>query len=193
MSKLFVGVDPGEAHVGFAILNIKRTQHSRLWTLNMGVFDVEHHGFYHVVEQLCDLPQVSNMSVDIIIESYQQRPVGHQAFNTPLTPQFIGAIRMLGHIQESESYLIPPGPIDDLDRLFFTQILQQWEPKEQTHKHWKHALSALRVIGIHLISTEPERIMDLKMAYDVEEVSAEWEAECENDVKTQVVQWRTPK
>lgn len=194
MSQLYVGIDPGEAHVGFAILNIKRTMRSRLWTLNMGVLDVKHHGFYHIVDTIGDLPQVSNMTIEMIIESYQQRPVGHQSFNTALTPQFIGAFRYIAHVQETEVYMIQPGPPEDLDKLYFTPILQQWGPGASTHKHWKHALSALRVVAIRLMTANPERLAELQSATQVKEL--DWERlgpeDSSEDFATPPVQWRTP-
>ena len=195
MRQLYVGIDPGESHVGYAILDVKTTHQDRRWTLNMGVRDVAHHGFFRIIEMIGEAPQISKVSVEMIIESYQQRPVGHQSFNTALTPQFIGAFRFVAHVQDIPTFMIQPGPVDDLDRLFFTPVIKRWDPEPQTHKNWKHALSALRVIGIHLMATTPERIMDLRNAYNILGIDVGWEGDvdCSEDCTTEPVQWRTPK
>jgi hypothetical protein len=193
--KLYVAVDPGDAHVGYITLSVKRYRTHRTWVLCGGVLDVSAHTFEGVVDDLANFPEGVNLNVELIIESYQVRPVGHQRFNESLTLQIIGALRYAAHVQDVPVYLYPPGPEADLEKLFLQPIIDRWIPKPRDPQ-WRHAFSAMRALGVHLMATDPDRLMDLRNFQPIDDSWVEEEApppDEATDIRSPIlVQWRTP-
>lgn len=152
-----IAIDPGDVHVGYAIL--ERDEHESRAT--MGVLHRPARDFVQLVETLAPLEENQFVS-DIVVESFQHRPVGHQRFDTGETLQLIGALRFQTERQSIRYATVPPGNIEDLQRLFFARYLDKWVPSTRRPLEAKHAWSAWRVMMHFLMQVDPDYLMRLR-------------------------------
>lgn len=154
----FIGIDPGEVWFGYAILDVV----DRHCQVGMGVFSVTHRGLDELVGQVkLWLP------ANVVVESYQARPVGHQRFGGGLTSMIIGALKH--GVQESRTKstfnLVQPGePDHELPLLGLSRYIEEWRHMCPTpmNKSWHHSRAAWRVLGRHLLSHHAELLQPLK-------------------------------
>lgn len=150
---LCVGIDPGEAWCGFAVLDVSKDSvraEARTYSVKA------HGGYIGMVRHFMDiLPHVRKTR--IIVEDFRIRRVGHQSFNRGATLRLMGALEYaVSKVPAFSWYLVPAGNHHKENRLLFGNVLdyyrQLWPDRGQ--KEWDHCLSAWRVVGRHLISSD---------------------------------------
>ena len=140
-----IGIDPGDVHVGYAILDRDESD----TRVRMGVVHRPSRTFAALVNQLVDGAEGGM----IVCESFQSRPVGHQRFDGGMTSQLIGALRYLTEERGINFMTVPPGKIEELHELYLDRYIEKWMPHRA--QRWNHALSAWRVVGQFLLRHDP--------------------------------------
>lgn len=149
----YTAFDPGEAHVGFATLWL---HDGGTYEAEMGVLHRPSRSFSDLVNQA--MPSGPNGT--ILVESYQQRAVGHQRFAAGETLQLIGAMRYRAECYGQTFATIMPGNArKDLDAMKLTPILDDWLPSPRPSR-WEHAFSAWRVLGRFMLGHDTERLQN---------------------------------
>jgi hypothetical protein len=147
-----LGVDPGDRWVGLAALDITGNQ----WSAWTGVLDIK---FRTMQEAIHEIMRPSPLGM--IVERYQQRPVGHQRFVSPKTPKLIGALEYIMQERGGGFHEVQPNSPLDLQHMPMYRKIEAWRPKWQHchHQNWTHALSAWRVLSIWMMEALPELAM----------------------------------
>lgn len=143
----FLAIDPGDVHVGFALLE---RESPRSFYLSMGVLHRESRDFVDLVESLGTL---AGRVQHVIVEDYRVRPVGHQRFNHGATLRLLGAIEYVVSATTSASFSsVAPGNSRDLEQLRLDRVLDAWRESfaiRPNATHWRHADSAWRALGMY--------------------------------------------
>lgn len=148
LRQLWIGIDPGERWCGYALL-----RHDGRWRAQTGVLDASQRSYVELIDTLL----YDTYRSVVVVESYQQRPVGHQAFKTAVTPQIIGSLRYATEKRDAKFYTVAPGdPDKELKYLQFGKFIEMWKAfwPAPRHTNWQHARSAWRVLGRWLLSND---------------------------------------
>lgn len=183
---LFVGIDPGERWCGLATLEIERNRYART---NAAVYDLTDNVLGELVHKITNIAH-HNGHIRYVIEDFQVRPVGHQSFTRGNTLRFIGALEYALYLRDITPRYIKPGKPEEALRIL--PILQTWNTGEtRGDTRWKHALSAWRVLGLHLLTTLPLVVDRLRNATleRTDACSPEWS----NDFFADTLGWCLPK
>ena len=152
----YFAVDPGEVHVGFASLYLDDEK----FTIDAGVLHRPSRTFSELVDQLTKHIEYEEPSM-LLVESYQQRPVGHQRFAAGETLQLVGALRYVTECEGQLFATIMPGDWrKDLRALRLQPLLDEWIPQPRPSK-WEHSFSAWRVLGRFMLGHDTERLQSL--------------------------------
>lgn len=99
----------------------------------------------------------------LLVERYQHRPTGDQAWSVGETQQLIGALRYTAERLEAEFREIHPGdPYVLLQELQMIHLFDVWLKRCAKNVPWVHALSACRVMFHYLMVKQPEIMIDLQ-------------------------------
>lgn len=159
---LYIGIDPGEAHVGFAALEITASGEVRV---EARTYNVEGHGGYiGIASDIIDLLPHAKRT-HIACEDFRIRKVGHQVHSAGVTLRLIGALEYgAAHVREfSFSTVQATDQVETITREFYGRVLFNYRnhwPKFR-HSAWRHCLSAWRVLGQHLFMVEREVLVRL--------------------------------
>lgn len=181
LRQLWLGIDPGERWCGYALL-----RHDGRWRAQTGVLDASQRSYVELIDTLL---HDTYRSV-VVVESYQQRPVGHQAFKTAVTPQIIGSLKYATEKRDAKFYTVAPGdPDKELQYLQLSKFIEMWKAfwPAPRHTNWHHARSAWRILGRWLLSNDfntaralinpgqlfPSR-SEIHMAFDLTAPSVTW-------------------
>lgn len=156
-----IAIDPGERWTGFGILSLDNR--GRRFG-DMGFLDGKE-DFYYAVDFLDRLVGYYRPNY-VIVEDFQTRPVGHQRFSKALTARLIGAMEYTVRKYEGTEWRMeqPGDPVKGLKLLKLSQTMMYWKqvwPKP-SDRSWNHAMSAWRVLGQHLIRTDPDLLRSLR-------------------------------
>lgn len=158
-----VAVDPGDVWTGIAELRIEHqlnTSH-HLWKASTRVLNGKVRTLAHVVDDV-----LRSGPTTVVVENYQQRPVGHQRFHASTTTKIIGALEYLSEREGIGWHLVPPGnPAAELPQMLpFWKMLRSWSTLHDASNHvnWIHAMAAWRVMGRWMIGTLPELYHDFQ-------------------------------
>jgi hypothetical protein len=167
---LWVGIDPGEKHCGFAALEITSDEVIRV---ESRTYDVAAHGGYlEMAKSIVDLLPHARRA-NVVCEDFRIRKAGHQRFSSGDTLRMIGAIEMaVRSLNQYEFALIPPADAPDAAFKLFGKIIVKYKAKwpRTHHPNWLHCLSAWRVLGLHLMSTTQDTLMQFHDCTRVREV-----------------------
>lgn len=160
---LYVGIDPGDAHVGFAALEITDNEEVRVESRTYSV--ESHRGYIRMAHDILDLLPHAKRT-HIACEDYRIRKVGHQAFSAGMTLRLIGALEYGAHEINAFSFttVAPTDHMEQVTRELFGRVLFNYRnhwPKSR-HPGWRHCLSAWRVLGQHLMLTERELLLSIR-------------------------------
>lgn len=142
----YVAVDPGDRWVGVVVMDHHAIDRLVTWP---AVFDIRESSMVDVAKLITNELRVDD-DVQLIIESFQHRPLGHQSFNAGLTSRLIGALEFGASMLDAALYFIPPGSPDEAEKLFGS-FIEHYSKQFAEHPQWRHALSAWRVLGLHLV------------------------------------------
>jgi hypothetical protein len=154
-------VDPGDVWTGVAELRIEHTHIPSLWEANTRVLNGKSRTLAQVVDDV-----LRTSPTTVVVENYQQRPVGHQRFHASTTTKIIGALEYLSEREGIGWHLVPPGnPAAELPQMPpFWKMLRSWSALHDASNHinWIHAMAAWRVMGRWMIGTLPELYHDFQ-------------------------------
>lgn len=146
--KTWIGIDPGDRWTGIAV--IQEISKSEL-RAEAGVIDGQD-DIYRTVDLL---PTFLNPGTSVIVEQYSVRPVGHQWFTKALAIRLIGAIEYVSRKQRCTFTMVPPGdPTDVVTKMGIDSFIKSVVGIPLRDKRWRHALSAWRVLALHLLKNE---------------------------------------
>lgn len=151
----FIGVDPGDRWVGIALLEIRGVN----WKAESRVLDVSaRSSMLELVEDILNW-----IPAKIIAEDYRVRPVGHQAFTGGYTLRLLGALEIYTAMKLGTWITMLPGPAMDLDMLHLGRFIRPSYHTPSPGGHWRHAFSAWRVLGRHLMMEEKQFLERLRL------------------------------
>lgn len=160
---LYIGIDPGDAHLGFAALEITSGGEVRV---ESRTYSVEAHGGYaRMAHDIIDLLPHAKRT-HIVCEDFRIRKIGHQAHSAGRTLRLIGALEYgaLGVKEFSFSTLPATDKVENLTRELFGRVLFNYRnhwPRSR-HSSWRHCLSAWRVLGEYLFTADREWLMEIR-------------------------------
>jgi hypothetical protein len=152
----YIAIDPGEVWLGMAALEINLDgvlAESRVLHLPSRP---------HIGSVIDDL--AIHFPATIICEDYRVQPVGHQRFSGGDTLKVIGALEAHALNSGCRFFTIQPGSADEVEDLF-GGWMQEWREQFQVASQWRHAMSAWRVLGRHLMSTDLPFLTNLRMTH----------------------------
>jgi hypothetical protein len=183
----FIAVDPGEAWVGIAMLEIRGTR----WQAESRVLKVD--ARQHLLEVAQDA--LTWAPAIILAEDFRVRPVGHNSFSGGYTLKLLGALEAVTRIRDATWLTMLPGPAADLEMLQLGRFVRRadWAPSSP---QWRHALSAWRVLGRHLLTEEREAMEKLRK---IKEPKTEFSKTClaprtrrsQEDLFSPLTKWKT--
>lgn len=145
-----LAIDPGERWVGIAGLRIADG-----WARaeSMVVDRAGEASLLETVDFICN----HFGEVTLVVESYQQRNVGHQRFSGNETLRLIGALEYVADRNNWTWGEVPPGnPDHELPELPLWPILEQWRAmRRRKNIAWRHCDAAWRVGQRWLLSKKP--------------------------------------
>jgi hypothetical protein len=145
-----MSVDPGERWTGWARLQLGR----RRWTAWHGLIDGHQHpGLFNIVRAITSMPADAR-----IAESYQLRPVLHQAFKGGATLRLLGALQYATEQQGQGWHEVPPDNPNKLNKMPMAKVLEELGHYSVS----KHTLSAWRIMMQWMMFHLPERAMQLQ-------------------------------
>lgn len=142
-----VAFDPGDRWVGAACLELFTD--GRPWKADVRVFD----------RTKCSLGTLTSNAVttprphQILCEEFRVRPQKFNAFGAGQTLRCVGAIELAAEIERVPVHFLPPGSPEEAYRLPLGDAFKSWQERWHHPKapHWKHAISAWRLIGHFLL------------------------------------------
>lgn len=149
-----VGIDPGERWTGFAVLDLSMTAP---WRAQAGVLDASE-DLYRVTDRARYL---SPPDSHVAIEEYHVRPAGHQQWTRAMTVRLIGSIEYALRESTAKTFFYPAGDASkDLGLLNISRSIMSWKREHWTprKKQWSHALSAWRILGLHMLDHFPDAL-----------------------------------
>lgn len=167
----FLAIDPGDVWVGLAYLQIE----GRHWHAETRVlcrqqeksFSETVQSIFATGSMLAKARAEPKSESVVICESYQQRPVGHQAFSGGQTLQLIGALRYVTeHLIRPNRWMtvMPGNPDKELPQLPINEYLNIWSPywPDNRSTGWRHARAAWRVLARGWLTAYPELLSALR-------------------------------
>ena len=184
----FIALDPGEAWVGIAMLEVRGVW----WRAESRVINV------HAREHILEVAQDALVWAPAIIlaEDYRVRPLGHNAFTAGYTLKLLGALEAVTRLKDATWSTMMPGPSADLEMLQLGRFIRpvDWEPKSP---QWRHAVSAWRILGRHMLTEERDameklrRVKDPKLEFD-KACLAPRTRRSQEDLFSPLTKWKTP-
>ena len=158
---LYIGIDPGEAHLGFAALEVTQGGEVRV---EARTYNVEVRGYIQMAADIMDLLPHAKRT-HIVCEDFRIRRAGHQTGSAGVTLRLLGALEFgTSQVREFSFSTVPPNDNMEAEtRELFGRVLFNYRnhwPKSR-HSAWRHCLSAWRVLGHHLFMTERELLLAL--------------------------------
>jgi hypothetical protein len=142
----YIGIDPGEVWVGFAVLDV--LDRDVLYT-SCGVLDLEARGFTPLVKEIRRwLPAY------VAGEEFRSRPMGHRTWSKEETARLLGALQFAVEESGSTWRTAEAGnPNVDLPKLGWEGWLENWSTQwPRVHSApWNHARAAWRALGMVLL------------------------------------------
>lgn len=154
--KVWIGIDPGDRWTGIAVLSFSPMA-AYPWCAEMGVVDQETVGLYHVAEHLSELfrPRRPKEDCVVIAERYQGRSSGHQRWSDLRAVRLLGALEMVTTRARVPWFTVAPGQDGET---IVDPLLRSWRAISRGDQ-WRHARSAWRVLGLYLLTKDPNRIV----------------------------------
>jgi hypothetical protein len=160
-----IGIDPGPSWTGIALCTYERG----LWRGEAFVLDAKRRGLLNTAR---DVAQLSRTATHIAVESFQQRPVGHQQFAGAETAQLIGALRYAIYADKQQvhtkaiTFIQPGDPDRELPALPIGDVMAAWTTRWAAPRQaeWQHARSAWRILSRYLLSTMPDTFVRIANA-----------------------------
>lgn len=144
-------VDPGERWVGVASLccdgrNVSASAYVLDRTRESSLYETTK----LVTRQFGD--------ITLVVESYQQRNVGHQRFSANSTLRLIGALQYVAAENKWGWGEVAPGnPDHELPNLPLWEILEQWKTmRTKKNVAWRHCDAAWRILQRWAIHRQPK-------------------------------------
>lgn len=156
-----VGVDPGDTWTGIAALEIRDGE----WTVGGRVIHGPARPFAQTIDEVLRFEPTT-----LIVENYQQRPVGHQRFHTSTATKMIGALEYVAALDDLGWHLIPPGnPQHELPKIppiwkLLSAWTREWIVMGTPRAQWQHGLAAWRVVARWMLTHMPEALNELHIA-----------------------------
>lgn len=145
----FIGIDPGDRWSGIATLQVKKRRDSAVLRLGSFVVDGKD-DIYRSIPFLSSIITESE-TVELAVESFQQRGVGHQAWKIPTTAKLIGAIEWMALGFDVPTHFYAPGKArEHLEAFKMSDLLSEWGDAWPAGE-WNHAWSAWRILTILLL------------------------------------------
>jgi hypothetical protein len=145
-----LAIDPGERWVGVASLRVEDG-----WAhADAMVVDRVGEHLWHTIDYITK-PYMGTYT--LVVESYQQRNVGHQRFSGNETLRLIGALQYAAHGWDWGWGEVAPGnPDHELPELPLHPILERWKAmRAKKNVAWRHADAAWRIAQRWLLSHKP--------------------------------------
>lgn len=141
----YLAIDPGTSWVGMADL---RYSPRRGWRGRSATLDIRGLSF---VDQVWHLVPYIEAGAEVVVENYQVRTQGFNAFSGATTLKLLGAIEWVCQERKALLSVVQPGT----PKL----ALKLWPkvPPEffQSHGRGDHMMSAWRILGTHLLKISP--------------------------------------
>lgn len=160
----FIGVDPGDRWVGYAVLSVEFGVRSKIYT-SCGVLDLELRGIAGAAGFIYDA-----LPAELAVEDYRVRPQGFNKFSRGATLRLIGALEYIVAARSGHSLLLipPASPDAELKELRLDGWLNDWRedwprPKDPA---WDHARSAWRVLARALLREDSSLLLSVGKATD---------------------------
>jgi hypothetical protein len=163
--QLFLALDPGDRWTGVAVMMITPSRLGRRFSLSTGVVDMKEFGFRKLVDQVTPGARTTRLhTTEVIMESFRQRPLGHQAFSSGETLQLIGAVRYLTLVRGGSMHLVPAADPDEVHKYGLWRYIGTWRLSwpDKGNTKWHHAKSAWRVLSHHLLTQHKELLQELR-------------------------------
>lgn len=146
----YIGLDPGDAWLGFAVLDAP--DETTLFT-TCGVLHVPSRGGLMPVTR-----EIRGwLPAFVVSEDFRLRGLGHQQWSRGMTARLLGALQFAVEDYDSDWSTVDAGdPIKDLKALGADRWIDRWSPTwpRERAAEWKHARSAWRAVGMHLLRDE---------------------------------------
>jgi hypothetical protein len=183
----FIAIDPGEKWVGIAMMETRGTA----WRAESRVLSVE--ARQHILEVAQDA--LTWAPAIVLAESFQVRPVGHNAFSGGYTLKLLGALEAVARLKDATWLTMMPGPSADLEMLQIGRFIQKTF-SEPSSPQWRHAISAWRILGRHLLTEERQQVEKLRA---VKTPKVEYDKAClaprtrrsQQDLFSPLAKWKT--
>jgi len=145
---IIMGVDPGEAWTGVAILECHGAYRAETAVL---ASTPQARTIGHLAEQL-----VSDAPTLLVCEQYHERGVGHARWSTPRVPRLLGAIEYLREKQRRPFVTVSPTDWKStLPKMPIYPRLRAWQESTWAKSpQWEHAFSAWRILTQYLLQAD---------------------------------------